>query len=150
VCEIPDAQAAAVSPASNRVGEPTGPLRLLLVEDEEAVASLVSALLRRQGHEITLASNGLDGWERLSATPDAFDGVIMDLNMPGLSGQELARRARGLAYHLPMMAISGRVTDDERTELARLDIATVLQKPFTLDELRDGLARAFNSGLPGS
>jgi len=66
----------------------------LLVEDEEAVANLVSALLRRQGHEITLASNGLDGWERLSATPDAFDAVIMDLNMPGLSGQELARRAR--------------------------------------------------------
>ena len=150
VCEIPDTHAAAVSTASNRASGPAGPLRLLLVEDEEAVASLVSALLRRQGHEITLASNGLDGWERLSATPDAFDGVIMDLNMPGLSGQELARRARGLAYHLPMMAISGRVTDDERTELARLDIATVLQKPFTLDELRDGLARAFNSGLPGS
>jgi signal transduction histidine kinase/ABC-type amino acid transport substrate-binding protein/ActR/RegA family two-component response regulator len=138
------------SAAADHTKGPARSLRLLLVEDEEAVANLVSALLRRQGHEITLASNGLDGWERLSATPDAFDAVIMDLNMPGLSGQELARRARGLAYHRPMVAISGRVTDDERAGLARLEITTVLQKPFTLDELREGLARAFEGNLPRS
>jgi PAS domain S-box-containing protein len=150
VRQIPAAPTAAFPVASNHTQEPARPLRLLLVEDEEAVASLVSVLLRRQGHEITLASNGLDGWERLSATPDAFDAVIMDLNMPGLSGQELARRARGLAYHRPMVAISGRVTDDERAGLARLEITTVLQKPFTLDELREGLARAFEGNLPRS
>jgi CheY-like chemotaxis protein len=142
VRSIPAAAAATVSAGAAKSAGPARVLRLLLVEDEEAVASVISALLRRQGHEITLARNGLDGWELLSATPDVFDAVIMDLNMPGMSGQELARRARSLAYRRPLVAISGRVTDKDRSELARLEIKTVLQKPFTLDELQHGLEEA--------
>ena len=147
VREVPASATAASPPAFQHTARPARSLRLLLVEDEEAVASLISVLLRRQGHEITLATNGLEGWERLSATPDAFDAVIMDLNMPGLNGQELARRARALAYHRPMVAISGRVTEDERAELARLEITTVLQKPFTIEELRGALSKAFDGGV---
>lgn len=142
VRSIPAAAAATVSAGAAKSAGPARVLRLLLVEDEEAVASVISALLRRQGHEITLARNGLDGWELLSATPDVFDAVIMDLNMPGMSGQELARRARSLAYRRPLVAISGRVTDKDRSELAHLEIKTVLQKPFTLDELQHGLEEA--------
>jgi CheY-like chemotaxis protein len=133
---LPSAVAPAVQPGSAAIAGSARSLRLLLVEDEEAVASLISTLLKRQGHQITLAINGLDGWERLSATPDAFDGVIMDLNMPGLNGQELARRARALAYDRPLVAVSGRVTEDDRTELARLGVRTILQKPFI--QLRQG------------
>jgi signal transduction histidine kinase/CheY-like chemotaxis protein len=145
---LPSAVAPAAPPGSAATAGPARSLRLLLVEDEEAVASLISTLLKRQGHQITLAANGLDGWERLSATPDAFDGVIMDLNMPGLNGQELARRARALAYDRPLVAVSGRVTEDDRTELARLGVRTILQKPFTLEELRSALAAAFAVAPP--
>lgn len=140
---IPAVTAPAAQSAPAVALGPARSLRLLLVEDEEAVANLISALLRRQSHTVTLAPNGLEGWERLSATPDAFDGVIMDLNMPGLNGQELARRARALAYDRPMVAVSGRVTEEDRTELARLGVRTILQKPFTLEELKKALAMAF-------
>jgi signal transduction histidine kinase/ABC-type amino acid transport substrate-binding protein/ActR/RegA family two-component response regulator len=140
----PPVAAPAAKTTSTVATRPTASLRLLLVEDEEAVANLISALLRRQGHQITVAMNGLDGWERLSATPDAFDGVIMDLNMPGLNGLELARRARALAYDRPFVAVSGRVTDEDRTELARMGVRTILQKPFTMEDLRKALVAAFS------
>ena len=147
--DLPSVAAPAAPSGSVVTAGPARSFRLLVVEDEEAVASLISALLRRQGHQVTLAVNGLDGWERLSATPDAFDGVIMDLNMPGLNGQELARRARSLAYDRPLVAVSGRVTEEDRAELARLGVRTILQKPFTLEELRTALTAAF-ADLPSS
>ena len=116
-------------------------LKALVVDDQELNRRVMSILLQEFGCVATLAACGEEAIDYAAA--GGFDVIFMDLNMPGLSGQELARRARGLAYHRPIVAISGRVTDDERIELARIEITTVLQKPFTLDELRDGLTRAF-------
>jgi CheY-like chemotaxis protein len=112
------------------------PRKLLLAEDEEPVSRIVTALLRREGHKVVLATDGHNAWEQLAAAPGDFDAVIMDLNMPGLSGLELARRARALPYDRPLVVMSGRVTEDERTELARLRIDAIINKPFTIEMLR--------------
>jgi two-component system cell cycle sensor histidine kinase/response regulator CckA len=112
------------------------PRKLLLAEDEEPVSRIVTALLRREGHTVVLATDGHNAWQQLSAAPAEFDAVIMDLNMPGLSGMELARRARALPYDRPLVVMSGRVTEDERIELACLRIDAIINKPFTLEMLR--------------
>ncbi|HEY0947378.1 MAG TPA: transporter substrate-binding domain-containing protein [Opitutaceae bacterium] len=116
------------------------PRRVLLVEDEEIIARLVLAVLRHHGHAVTLAANGRDGWQLLSASPTAFDLVLMDLNMPGINGLELARRARSLPYKGHLVIMSGHVTDDERDELKQLGAAAILPKPFKLEELLSILA----------
>jgi len=115
---------------------PAKPRKLLLAEDEEPVSRIVTALLRREGHTVVLATDGHNAWQQLSAAPAEFDAVIMDLNMPGLSGLDLARRARALPYDRPLVVMSGRVTEDERLELARLRIDAIINKPFTLEMLR--------------
>ena len=114
----------------------TKPRKLLLAEDEEPVSRIVTALLRREGHTVVLATDGHNAWQQLSAKPTEFDAVIMDLNMPGLSGLELARRARALPYDRPLVVMSGRVTEDERLELSRLRIDAIINKPFTIEMLR--------------
>ena len=110
--------------------------KLLLAEDEEPVSRIVTALLRREGHTVVLATDGHNAWQQLSAAPADFDAVILDLNMPGLNGLELASRARALPYDRPLVVMSGRVTEDERLELERLRIDAIINKPFTLEMLR--------------
>lgn len=128
-------------PASRPSAAPAvAPRRVLLVEDEEIIARLVLAVLRHHGHAVTLAANGREGWQLLSAGPTAFDLVLMDLNMPGISGLELARRARALPYKGHLVVMSGHVTDDERDELKQLGAAAILPKPFKLEELLAVLA----------
>lgn len=122
------APAAPVAQVSSRPGG-----HILLVEDEDAVARVVVTLLKRKGLEVTRCANGDDGWARFSSSPDDFAAVIMDLNLPGMNGREFARRARALPYSRPLIVMSGRVTEDERTELGRMNIDAVINKPFTLE-----------------
>jgi len=122
----------------------SGGLRLLLVEDEEPVANLISTLLKRQGHMLTIATDGLQGWNLVSSAPGDFDAVILDLNMPGLNGIQLLDRARAIGFNKPIAAVSGRVTEEDRAELTRLGVRTIILKPFTVEELQSALASAFS------
>jgi two-component system, cell cycle sensor histidine kinase and response regulator CckA len=144
--------AKAIAPAKPGVftvsSGPTISRHLLVVEDEDLISRLVLAFLRRAGHTVEHAANGHAGWELLSANPAKFDAVLMDLNMPGFSGLELARRARALPYSRPLFVMSGRVTDEERAELKRLKISAVIQKPFTNDELLSAFSAAGITSAP--
>ena len=64
-----------------------GPLRVLLVEDEELMRSIISQLLRAEGYDVTTAATGEDGY-RL-ATEGRFDCVVLDLMLPGRGGLEV-------------------------------------------------------------
>ncbi|MBT6119787.1 MAG: response regulator, partial [Rhodospirillaceae bacterium] len=64
--------------------------RILMVEDETAVANELSQFLMRRGHRVTPASNGGEAMERLADA--AFDLVITDIRMPGLDGRSLIAR----------------------------------------------------------
>jgi signal transduction histidine kinase/CheY-like chemotaxis protein len=109
-------------------------LRVLIVDDEPMISKLLYSVLRSTGHRCVLVQHGADAWQRLSAAPEDFDALIMDLNMPELSGLELARRARSLPFKRPILVMSGNVTDQDRTELARIGVAGILYKPFTADD----------------
>lgn len=117
---------------------------LLLVDDEQAIADLVARFLRRHGHQITAVTHVDEAWSMLAAAPDAYDAVIIDLNMPGMSGVEFARRARALPYLRPIVVITGRATESDRQALASVDVTAILGKPFTFDEFDSVLREAFN------
>jgi two-component system, cell cycle sensor histidine kinase and response regulator CckA len=121
--------------------------RVLLVEDEEVVSRLVCEILERQGHRVTVFAEGRGAWEKLSATPGAFDAIVMDFNMPGLNGLELARRARDLPFNGIILVISGRVTEADRAEFLRCGVNRIIEKPFTLETFVAVLA-AFGLARP--
>jgi two-component system, cell cycle sensor histidine kinase and response regulator CckA len=115
----------------------------LLVEDEPAVAGVVEAMLRRRNHQVTRASDGNEAWAMLSSRPDAFDAVIMDLNMPGMNGLDLAQCARDADYEYPLIVMSGRITEDEQAALARLGVVDIICKPFSISQLEETITQAF-------
>ncbi len=145
---LPVRIAPAEPPAAAPLPEPPRPValqrRFLLADDEISVSRVVTRLLERKGHQVTAVADGLAAWEALTADPSAFDAVIMDLNMPGLTGTELARRARALPYTRPLIVMSGRIDDDERARLLDSGVDVLIDKPFSIVAFETALVRVFS------
>ncbi len=109
--------------------------RVLVVEDESAIAELVAINLRHAGHEVTLAANAAQAHAEVSrALPDL---VLLDWMLPGESGLSLARRWRADARtrELPVILLTARA--EEVDKVAGLDAGAddYLAKPFSTGEL---------------
>ncbi|HEY0037099.1 MAG TPA: PAS domain-containing protein [Longimicrobium sp.] len=110
---------------------PTGRETILLIEDEVAVRSLTRRVLTRQGYTVIDARDGAEALELARREGAAFDLVITDVVMPGMSGPAVAQELSALIGGVPVLYMSG-YTDDE---MLRRGIHTsdthFLQKPFT-------------------
>lgn len=134
--KIASSSEACATPSTN-----SSPLRLLLVEDDLTVAAVISGLLERQGHTVRHVLNGLAVLVELEQTP--FDAVLLDLDLPGLSGFEVARMVRrreAARRHIPIVAVTARsaADDEHRAQLAGMD--GFLRKPLSGRELSSALA----------
>ena len=107
--------------------------RILLVDDDRAVARAIDRALRLEGYGVVVAEMGNDALEFLAAQP--FDAVILDLQLPDIDGLEICRRLRAAGNDTPILMLTGRVEIDDR--VAGLDAGAddYLVKPFALPEL---------------
>lgn len=108
-------------------------MRLLLIEDEVKVAEFVARGLRAERFAVDVASDGARGWD-LAATY-AYDLVILDLMVPGMSGPELLRRLRSQSSDIPVLILTA--TDDTASKVAMIEAGAddYLTKPFAFAEL---------------
>jgi hypothetical protein len=121
---------------------PTRRATVLLVEDVASNRELTAALLRREGHRVDLAENGFAALD-LAATR-AYDIILMDVHMPGIDGIETARRIRrlaGPASQVPIVALTGTSTTDDRKSGIDAAMDAVLLKPVMPDDLTAILRR---------
>src|SRR5712692_6007385 len=80
-------------------------MQILVVDDEAAIAELLSTMCRRDGHEVTVCTSSLDARAQLEAR--AFDLLITDIMMPPPDGLQLVREARALHRNLMAIAVTG-------------------------------------------
>jgi two-component system, OmpR family, response regulator len=108
-------------------------VRVLLIEDEAKLASLIQKALREQGMLADAAARGEDALWMAAATP--FDVVVLDVNLPGIDGFETVRRLRADGIRTPVLMLTARDGVDDR--IAGLDIGAddYLVKPFDFGEL---------------
>ena len=134
--------------------EPTAPpgnLRLLLIDDEELLLESSRLLLEGSGHRVETAGSGMQGLAILAQGPRP-DLVMLDQNMPGLTGMETLVRIRLLHPGLPVLMTSGYLLDADLANLARDPRVFVLSKPFSRQELERKLGevvRASQTPFPG-
>jgi PAS domain S-box-containing protein len=126
---------------ARRVPSRRGHGRVLLLDDELPVARVGARVLRRLGYEVTSYSRAADALAALRLAPDAFDVVVTDLNMPELSGLDVARTVGRLREDLPVVLVSGNRTLAEE-DLVATNVCLYLEKPYTSDELSEAIARA--------
>lgn len=106
--------------------------QLLLVDDDTNVLLTLAIALRRQGHTVTVAQNG---WQALSQLRrQAFDFLISDVKMPGMTGVELAQLAHELA--MPPLVI---LTSAQDVEINEEIVQHFLAKPVDVAQLNDVL-----------
>ncbi|MFD2418954.1 response regulator transcription factor [Amycolatopsis pigmentata] len=108
-------------------------MRILVVEDEEPLAEAIARGLRREGMAVDVALNGEDGHEKASIT--RYDVVLLDRDLPGMSGDELCREivTSGELTRVLMLTASGTVSD--RVAGLSLGADDYLSKPFAFPEL---------------
>lgn len=126
-------------------------MRIIYVEDNPANFVLVRKVLEVHGeYVVEQADSGEAGWERIVLAPPAL--VLLDLDLPGLSGIELARRLQAdeRLRSIPIVAISASVMKDERAQARQAGCAWFLEKPFDIQELRRVVAATIAGRDPAS
>jgi two-component system, NtrC family, response regulator HydG len=107
--------------------------RILIIDDDDAVRNTLERTLRGAGHTVQAAASGDEGFEL--ARGGAFDVVLSDLQMPGLSGLDVLRKLREARVDSTFIILTGFGTLDTAIEALRLGAVDFLQKPFLRDEL---------------
>jgi PAS domain S-box-containing protein len=115
---------------------------VLVVDDEEFVRTVTVRGLERAGCVVRSAASGAEAIELVAAAPSAFAAVVLDLSMPGMSGQEVLPKLLAINPALDVLVVSGYAEAEARKPFAGMRIAGFLQKPFTVRQVVEALSRA--------
>jgi CheY-like chemotaxis protein len=116
---------------------PSAQGRILLVEDQQDVREMAAEALEISGYVVTTAANAEEALAAWSRTGGAFELLLTDVVMPGMSGGELAQRVRGERPSMPVLYMSGYNDDAIVRRGVSVSEAEFLQKPFTIESLSD-------------
>ena len=108
-------------------------MRILVVEDERRMAELLRQGLMEEGHAVTVAAQGRAGLD--IAENGAFDVIILDVMLPGLSGFEIARRLRTRRNQTPILILTARDATRDIVQGLNIGADDYLTKPFSFDVL---------------
>ena len=109
-------------------------VRIMIIEDDEEMRSLLKDFFEEEGFEIDSVSNGVDALRMLSK--DHFDLVITDIRMPGLTGLDILPRIRRLKPETPIIVMTAYGSDDVRRRAFERGATDYLEKPIRLSKLR--------------
>src|SRR5688572_823781 len=110
-----------------------GSVRILITEDDDALAEALSFALIHAGYAVDRVANGAAADEALKA--DVFGLLILDLGLPKLDGFEVLKRLRRRNVTMPVLILSGREQPEEKVMGLDLGADDYLVKPFSLNEL---------------
>lgn len=110
--------------------------RILLADDDAALREFASRALAIDGHEVTLASGGVEALAWLTAGDARFDLLVTDIHMPAMDGLSLAEEAGKACAGMPVLLMSGFAVEAARIAATGANVAGLLHKPFTLAEVR--------------
>ena len=134
---LPPTAAAAVPAPAGSSGTPWHrPSRVLVIDDDESVRAIAAAMLRSFGYAPEPKADGYSGLAAFRAAPAAFELVVLDLLMPGLSGEETLVELRRTRPGVPVLIISGYNEGGILARHAGGGPLAYLGKPFTRGELQ--------------
>ncbi len=108
-------------------------MKILIIEDEAKVANLLKKGLQQSGYESDIAADGEEGYDKIRS--EAYDLILLDLMLPKMSGLDLITRIRECRPGVPIIAVTARVSVEDRVQGLNLGCDDYLTKPFSFAEL---------------
>lgn len=128
------------------------PSGVLIVDDEPYILFLAASFFKCNGVEAYCAANGGEAIRKLRER--SFIIMVTDFNMPGMDGLELARKAREIAPHMPVIMSTGDISPDIHRLAKEAGIVEVFGKPFSFEEIltmiNQRMGEEKNQASPGS
>ena len=109
------------------------PTRILLVDDEQAILTLLSYPLAQDGYEVVRASDGVEALERFAESD--FELVVLDVTMPHMDGLEVCRRLRATSS-VPIIMLTAKTEEIDKVLGLELGADDYITKPFSIREFR--------------
>ncbi|MDB5097872.1 MAG: Hybrid sensor histidine kinase [Cyanobacteria bacterium RYN_339] len=114
-------------------------LQVLVVDDEPMNLDLALAVLAREGHEITLVTNGQEALDACAARE--FDLILMDINMPVMDGYTATRQLRDRGTLSPIMFVTGSTSGGEEQVALEAGGDLFMRKPYRRQQLLDAIGQ---------
>ena len=116
--------------------------RILVVEDDASVRAFTARALMVDGHHVEIAEDGMEGLEILTREAGAYDLVLSDIRMTAMDGIEMAKEAKATFPSLRILLMTGYADQRERASDLERIVLDVVDKPFTLADIRSAVSRA--------
>jgi DNA-binding NtrC family response regulator len=117
--------------------------RILVVDDDEQIRSLLVEYFQFLGYEVTTAANGAEALGKLSQY--VYDCIISDLVMPDIDGLELLKQVKTQNKKLPFLIITGYPTIETAIEVMKQGAYDYITKPLQLEDVRIKVERALHT-----
>jgi CheY-like chemotaxis protein len=119
----------------------SGGQHILYVDDDESLILLIQRLLERRGYRVSGYTNQDEALAALRVTPEAFDLVVSDFKMPGMSGLDVARAVRTIRADLPVVIASGFIDESLQMQAAGAGVRELIFKANAVEDLSEAFAR---------
>lgn len=110
-------------------------MRILVVEDEDAIARGLRFNFEREGYQVDIAGDGPTALELYESAQPPVDLVVLDLMLPQMSGYEICRSLRRLDLDIPVLALTARTLSEDKIQAFDSGVDQYVTKPFSLPEL---------------
>jgi PAS domain S-box-containing protein len=114
---------------------PTGNEKILLVDDEKAITDAIQQVLERLGYQVVARTSSVEAFEVFRSRPGEFDLVITDQTMPGMTGEEFAKKLMALRSDIPIILCTGfsHIINEEKAKA--IGIRKFIMKPVVMREM---------------
>lgn len=108
-------------------------MRILVIEDEHKIAAAIKKGLEQEKYAVDVAYTGTDGYDL--ASTEEYDGILLDVLLPGMDGLAIAKKLRSQNIHTPILMLTAKGQTDDKVSGLDSGADDYLTKPFSFEEL---------------
>lgn len=121
---------------------------ILVVDDELHLREMQEQFLTSLGQNVLTAEDGRKGLDFCEVHSDIIDLILLDIKMPRMTGVEMLRNLRKFEPDIPVLIVTGYITEEEKRECQNFGVAGFLEKPYSFNNLTDRLIRILSDRTP--